>query len=249
MPDFLRTALEAGYAAMNLINESDTSELRITSKTSHRDIVTQFDLASEACIREILSRDFPEHSILGEEGGQVGDSPYRWILDPIDGTSNFARGVAHYSISIGLEKDGVGEVGVIMNPCLKEAYAAQRGKGAMKNDHPIKVSEAQELISSFVTMSFGSLPEDVKLASAAWTKVLAACRTLRRMGSTALELALLAEGKIDAFIGYSQSPWDVAAGMVLVHEAGGIAHFDKTKKICLAASSRTLFDEMRLMIS
>ncbi len=248
MSDFLRTALEAGHAAMRLLNESDTTELRIKSKTSHRDIVTQFDLASEACIREILSREFPEHSILGEEGGQVGESPYRWILDPIDGTSNFARGVPHYSISIGLEKDGMGEVGVIMNPSLKDAYSAQKGAGAFKNAKTIKVSESQELLTSFVTMSFGSLPEDVKLASSVWTKVLAGCQTLRRMGSTALELALLAEGKIDAFMGFSQSPWDVAAGLVLVKEAGGLAYFDEVKKICLATSSKPLFDELKSFI-
>ncbi|MCA9836912.1 MAG: inositol monophosphatase [Trueperaceae bacterium] len=248
MSDFLKIALEAGHAAMTLLNDSDTSELTIKSKTSHRDIVTQFDIASEAKIREILAKAFPEHSILGEEGGQVGNSPYRWILDPIDGTSNFARGIPHYSVSIGLEKEGEGEVGVIMNPSLKDAYSAQKGSGAFKNGQAIRVSEGSELLRAFVTMSFGSKPEDVKQASATWTKVLAGCQTLRRMGSTALELALLAEGKIDAFIGYSQSPWDVAAGMVLVREAGGVAFFDEPKKLCIAASNTFIFEELNTLI-
>lgn len=245
---YLKTALDAGQAAQKLIQASNYSELKIRSKTGPGDIVTQLDLASEACIREIILRDFPDHSILGEEGGLSGNSPYRWILDPIDGTSNFARGIPHFCVSIALEQAAQGELGVIVNPSLNETYYAVKHLGACKNTQPLRVSKCQKLIDAFVSMSFSSKPADLVTVKTLWDKLLEQAQTLRRMGSTALELAYLAEGKLDAFIGFGQSPWDLAAGIVLVEEAGGFALFDESKGLCLAAASKPLFDELQTLI-
>lgn len=245
---YLQTALEAAARATNIVWASASESLEIRTKSSPKDLVTQVDLASEAVIREVISHNHPEHSVLGEEGGLVGKSIYRWIIDPIDGTSNFARGLPHHAVSIGLECDGEGFLGVITQPTLGDVYRAELRAGSFKNGVSIAVSGCHALSEAYVTMSFSTEGGAVPQAKALWDVLLVRAHTLRRLGSTALELAWLAEGKVDVFIGFGQGAWDVAAGRVLVEEAGGSVTLLDDGSTCIAASSEALLGEIKTLL-
>jgi myo-inositol-1(or 4)-monophosphatase len=243
---YLATALEAAAAAQRVIREGAAGALEVRSKTNPRDLVTQVDTASERVIREIIARHHPDHAVLGEEGGDVtpGPSPYRWVVDPLDGTSNFVRGLPHVAVSIGLEHHGERILGVVAHPTTADLYHAVRGAGAFKNGEPLRVSGVIELSAAFVTMSFSADPTVIAQATPVWESLLKRAQTLRRLGSTALELALLAEGKIDVFVGFGQGAWDTAAGAVLVTEAGGQVALLDGGATCVAAASAALLDEV-----
>ena len=245
---YLKTALEAATRAVQIVKESSLADLEISTKSSPRDLVTQIDLQSERAIRETIRRRHPDHSILGEEGGHTGTGPYRWVVDPIDGTSNFARGVPHFAVSIGLERSGQGLLGVIANPTLGDTYGAVQGQGAFKNGQRLSVSACTDLGDAFVTMSFSADARVSDRAGWMWNALLSRCQTLRRMGSTALELALLAEGKTDAFVGFGQGAWDVAAGTVLVKEAGGEVGLFDGGATCIAAASGRLLEQLEALL-
>lgn len=252
-PDpYLKTALEAAARATQIVRESANVALEVSTKSSPRDLVTQIDLQSERAIREIISRHHPDHSVLGEEGGGTGgrtdNSPYRWVVDPVDGTSNFARGIPHFAVSIGLEHAGQGLLGVIANPTLGDTYQATRAQGAFKNGRRLVVSRCTNLADAFITMSFSADTRVSDRATPVWNALLTRCQTLRRMGSTALELALLAEGKIDAFVGFGQGAWDLAAGMVLVAEAGGEVRLFEDGATCIASSSGALLEQLEPLL-
>lgn len=244
----LETALEAAEHAVRVIRESAAGPLTLSTKSSPRDLVTQVDYASEAAIRGVISRRHPEHSVLGEEGGLAGTSPYRWVVDPVDGTSNFARGVPHFAVSIGLEHGGEGVLGVVANPVSGDLYAGVRGAGASKNGRRLFVSSCADLGEAFVTVSFSADARTVARAGPVWDALLLRCQTLRRLGSTALELALLAEGKIDAFVGFGQGAWDVAAGAVLVREAGGRVELFEGGATVVAAASAELLGQLEALL-
>lgn len=250
---YLKTALEAAARAVQIVKESSGVDLEISTKSSPRDLVTQIDLQSERAIRETIRHRHPDHSILGEEGGEeegglTGGSPYRWVVDPVDGTSNFARGILHFAVSIGLEHSGRGLLGVIANPTLGDTYGAVRGQGAFKNGRRLSVSACTDLGEAFVTMSFSADARVSDRAGLVWNALLSRCQTLRRMGSTALELALLAEGKTDAFVGFGQGAWDVAAGAVLVEEAGGQVRLLDGGATCIAAASAALLEQLEALL-
>lgn len=240
--DFLQTALEAAAKAVQIIRDGADGTLDIRSKGRPNNVVTQVDVSSERAIRETILAAYPGHSILGEEGGLVGSGPYRWVIDPLDGTANFARGLPHYCVSIGLEHEGEGLVGVVANPLTGDVYRAERGAGCLKNDRPASVSGCRTVADAYVSVSFGADE------GALWDALLRRSHTLRRLGATALELAWVAEGKLDAYIGFGQGAWDLAAGRVLVAEAGGAVKLFDDGKSCIAASSGALLEELeRLM--
>ncbi len=245
---YLKTALEAAARATQIVKESIEIDLEIITKSSPRDLVTQIDFQSEQAIRETIRCHHPDHSILGEEGGLTGNSPYRWIVDPIDGTSNFARGIPHFAVSIGLEHDSRGLLGVIANPTLGDTYQAVIGQDAFKNGRRLFVSSCTDLGDAFVTMSFSADSRVSDRAGLLWDALLTRCQTLRRLGSTALELALLAEGKIDAFVGFGQGAWDVAAGTVLVKEAGGEVKLFDGGATCIGAASGELLEQLEALL-
>ena len=147
--NYLSTALEAAAKAVQIVRDGAEGTLDIRSKGRPNNIVTQVDVASEKVIRETILAAFPDHSILGEEDGLVGDGPYRWIIDPIDGTANFARGLPHYCVSVGLEHDGKGLVGVVANPLTGDVYRAERGAGCLKNDRPVGVSGCRTVAKAY----------------------------------------------------------------------------------------------------
>jgi myo-inositol-1(or 4)-monophosphatase len=193
------------------------------------DLVTEMDLASENLIIHAIQTHFPSHAILAEESGATGHTQngYRWVIDPLDGTVNYAHGVPLFCVSIGLEKDGVPLLGVIHAPVLQETYWAQRGQGAFLNGTRLQVSGQTRLEHALLVTGFphelGRSPETLNTFGA----FVDASQAVRRLGSSAIDLAWVAAGRFDAFWEPRLMPWDVCAGIVLVEEAGGrVTNFD-----------------------
>lgn len=187
------------------------------------DIVTEVDLASERLIRERLLDRFPEHSFIGEEGGvsRTGSSEYRWIVDPIDGTTNFAHGFPFFCVSIGLEIHGDLAVGVVYDPNRDEMFSAQRGGGATMNGRAIRVTARNDLRQSLLATGFPYEREGFDRALRGFERMSLASLAVRRAGSAALDLCYVACGRLDGYWEFVVKPWDVAAGVLLVEEAGG----------------------------
>lgn len=189
------------------------------------DLVTQADLASQEAIRRVVLGAYPNHSLLGEEDdrgqAEVSRTEYRWIADPLDGTTNFVHGVPHYCVSLALERRGEPLVGAIYNPVSEECFTAATGQGAWLNGKPIRTSQVTDLSEALAVMG---LPPQVKPDSSdflVFLKAVFSCQSIRRSGSAALNLSYLAAGRYDVFWSYGTKIWDVAAGVLLVREAGG----------------------------
>ena len=246
----VKTALEAAALASTLVRESMGDDLEVTTKSNPRDFVTRIDVETEALIRKTIMRDFPEHSILGEEQGLTGTGPYCWVIDPVDGTSNFIRGLPHFAVSVGLTHKGERHLGVVANPNTGETYLALKGQGAVKNQGTaenagkLAVNLCTDLDQAFVTMSFSADVRVLSQAAPVWNALLTQCQGLRRWGSTALELSLLAEGKIDGFVGFGQGVWDYTAGALLVEEAGGSVRVLDDGTTVFAAASEALLEQL-----
>ena len=196
-----------------------------------RNLVTTADLASEKAIISIIKDCFPTHQILAEESSApvdrelLGHGPV-WVIDPIDGTTNYAHGHPQVGISIGWVFDGVAEVGVVFAPFQSELFSATRGAGAECNGKPISVTKTRELSNALVATGFPYERDGVERIGQRLTRVLAVCRDIRRCGAGSLDLCWVACGRLDAFYEQGLSPWDCAAGKVIVREAGGsISHF------------------------
>ncbi len=190
---------------------------------SPANLVTEADIASQKAIFEFLQSKFPDHGYLGEEDlfQSAGQSGYRWVIDPLDGTSNYVHRFPYYAVSIGLEKDGVVIAGAIFDPNRNEMFSAAIGEGATLNGQPIHVSENRQLSHA---MCMASLPVKVTRAHPAVKKffdILEVAQTVQRTGSAALNLCAVACGRVDAFWSESLKPWDMAAGILIVREAGG----------------------------
>lgn len=187
------------------------------------DLVTEADLAVQEAVRETLLRRFPRDAFLGEENPVATDAlaARRWIVDPIDGTTNFIHGFPAYCISIALESEGELVVGVILDPARKECFVGARGQGATCNGNALQVSANARLSESLVCMGLPAVPGQFPAAIATLTRFAASARSLRRLGSAALSMAYVAAGRADAFCSHVIQPWDIAAGVVLVREAGG----------------------------
>lgn len=203
-------------------------------KSSAQDIVTEVDKGAEQMIRRLILTHFPDHAILGEEGVPPGpeayekaleearDEEYLWIIDPIDGTTNYVHGNPYYSVSIALAHNGEIIVGVIYDPSRDELFIAEKGKGAYVHGNPTKVSKELKLSESLVSTGFPidpshNLPQNMAGLQALLPKV----RNVRCGGSAALQLAYVAAGRLSAYWEIGLSPWDVAAGVLLVQESGG----------------------------
>lgn len=187
------------------------------------DIVTDVDLASERLIREAISTYYPRHEILAEEGGlSESGSEYRWIVDPLDGTTNYAHGYPIFCVSIALECKGEVVLGVVYDPMRDELFTAERGGGAALNNRPIHVSKTAELMQGLLSTGF---PYDIKTSKLTnldhWANFAMNAQALRRDGAAALDLCYVACGRFDGFWELNLSPWDTAAGALIVTEAGG----------------------------
>ncbi|HEY0405344.1 MAG TPA: inositol monophosphatase family protein [Pyrinomonadaceae bacterium] len=194
------------------------------------DLVTEADLASESLIIERIKSHYPRHSILAEESGASaveGASEWKWIIDPLDGTTNYAHAYPCFCVSIGLEHNGAMTLGVIYDPLRDETFAAERGAGATLNDRRIRVSEVDDLNQAMLCTGFPYDVRDHGDFARHFSNFIKHAQAVRRDGSAALDLASVACGRFDGFWEEGLRPWDVAAGVLLIEEAGGrVSHYD-----------------------
>ncbi len=186
-------------------------------------LVTEMDKKAEELIIDRIRRRFPHHDVLGEESGSARrKSEYRWIIDPLDGTTNFTHGLPIFCVSIGLEYRGDVILGVIYDPNLGELFTVQKGKGAYLNKRPLRVSSTTTLIESLVVTGFPyEIRNNPDEAVRHFTNFLKEAQAVRRLGSAALDLCYVAAGRFDGYWEIALNPWDMVAGRLLVEEAGG----------------------------
>jgi myo-inositol-1(or 4)-monophosphatase len=204
----------------------------VEAKSRPDDLVTAADKGSEEIILKMLGRHFPDHGILAEESGKLGDqaSKYTWAIDPIDGTTNFAHNYPLFAVSIGLLIEGIPQVGVVYNPALDQLFRAARGLGATCNRVPIQVSQTQELSKSILVTGFAYDRRETKDNNyAEFCHLTHLTQGVRRSGSASVDLASVASGSLDGYWERGLSPWDVAAGIIILEEAGGkITAYDRS---------------------
>ena len=207
------------------------------------DLVTEADLAAQNAIVSIIKDAFPDHDLLGEENLSVShnESGYRWVIDPLDGTSNYVHRFPYFGVSIGIERDGQLLAGVIFDPNRDELFSAAAGRGAKLNDVPIRPSKAARLSDAFLVVSLPRRAGPDDDAVKRFLKAMPVAESVQRTGSAALNLAYVACGRIDAFWSSSLKPWDMAAGAILVAEAGG--------KVTSLAGGRFQLDQPEILAS
>jgi len=218
----LNFAISVAKDAGRLLRDRVGTRIDIDHKGSIN-LVTDVDLASEKLIRDAISTYYPRHEILAEEGGLAeSGSDYRWIVDPLDGTTNYAHGYPVFCVSIALQCRGEVVLGVVYDPMRDELFTAERGGGAVLNNRPIHVSKTAELMQGLVSTGF---PYDIKTSKLTnldhWSNFAMNAQALRRDGAAALDLCYVASGRFDGFWELNLSPWDTAAGALVVTEAGG----------------------------
>ena len=214
----------ARKAGRSLVRDFGEVEKLQVSRKGPADFVSSADRKAEEIVRDELEKARPGYSFLGEEGGEShgADPQHRWIVDPLDGTTNFLHGIPLFSVSIALERQGRLQAGIVLNPITDELYSAERGAGAFLNDRRIRVSARSNFAEAVVgtgipMMGHGDHGQYLKDLA----KVMASSAGVRRCGSAAIDLAWVAAGRFDAFWERNLSPWDFAAGTLLVREAGG----------------------------
>ena len=246
-----RLAREAG----RIQREHYEGEFEIHTKSAVIDLVTDVDRACERLIVEAIQTERPGDAILAEEGGgtDASDAEWRWVIDPLDGTTNYAHGYPRFCVSIGIEHRGVAAVGVVYDPLLDELFSAVRGRGATLNDRPLQVSSEARLDHAMLSTGFAydvhRSADDNLNHFAAFAKTVQA---IRRDGSAALNLCYVAAGRFDGFWELKLHPWDVAAGLLIVEEAGGRTSDFSGRQSCTsgreAVASNTHLHEAMLEI-
>lgn len=223
MDEFLELAIDAATSAGTLLREG----LNRVGWVEHKgeiNLVTEMDVKSEQLIKEKIHKAYPDHQILAEESDAPEKSAaFRWIIDPLDGTTNFAHGFPVFCVSVALEIEGVVELGAVYDPTRDELFTGRRGGGAAMNGNRISVSQAADLSDALLATGF---PYDVRTSNANnldhWNAMLLRAQAVRRAGSAALDLCYTAMGRFDGFWELKLFPWDVAAGALFVEEAGGM---------------------------
>ena len=214
-----RAARSAGNIILRYMNRIDG--LNIVEK-QQLDFVSEVDKLAEAEIIKELRRAYPDHSILAEESGATGKGPLQWVIDPLDGTHNYLRGIPHFSVSIALLEKGVPIHAVVFDPLRDELYTASKGDGAYINDRRMRVSKRENLGGAMIATGFPFRQREHLTAQMDITRaLLGQAEDIRRSGSAALDLAYVAAGRYDGYFEIGLKPWDLAAGVLLVHEAGG----------------------------
>lgn len=220
----LPVAIEAAKQAGRFLKQNLGKVRDIQQKAGQeRNLVTEIDKRSEELIIEIIKRHYPSHDILAEESGHAQTkSEYRWIIDPLDGTTNYTHALPIFCVTIGVEREGEIICGVIYDPNLDELFTAERGKGAFLNSKRLRVSQTTTLARSLLVTGFPyNIGENPNHAIERFVNFLMTAQAVRRMGSAAIDLAYVAAGRYDGFWEVALNPWDMAAGALIVQEAGG----------------------------
>jgi len=223
----LNIAIKAARRAGHIINRAsnDLDLLKVTAKQPN-DFVTEVDKAAEAAIIQTLQEAYPNYGILAEESGETagkGDGEYQWISDPLDGTTNFIHGMPQYAVSIALAKGGVVEQAVVFDPNRNELFTASKGGGAFLNERRIRVSRRTRLGESLIGTGFPyRMFDKIDLYLSIFKELAEKTAGQRRPGAASLDLAYVACGRYDGFWEFGLSPWDMAAGALLISEAGGL---------------------------
>jgi len=221
----LEIAIEAAKETGKFLKKNLGKVREIQPKAGQeRNLVTEIDRRSEEIVIEKIRRHYPNHNILAEESGSrtVGTSEYKWIIDPLDGTTNFTHGLPVFCVSIGLELRGELLLGVIYDPNLDELFVGEKGKGSSMNGKRIRVSQSSPLMKTLLVTGFPyDIVENPANAIGHFVNFLMNAQAVRRMGSAAIDLAYVAAGRYDGFWEVALNPWDMAAGALIVQEAGG----------------------------
>ncbi|MES2103688.1 MAG: inositol monophosphatase family protein [Pseudomonadota bacterium] len=228
MHPMLNTAIKAARRGATIINRAsfDLDRVKVSEKQSN-DFVTEVDQAAEAAIIEVLTTAYPDHAILAEESGASAnlhdDNENVWIIDPLDGTTNFIHGFPQYCVSIALQQRGIITQSVVYDPTRNEMFTASKGAGAFLNDKRIRVTKIDRIADALIGTGFPSRDLSGLDEYMAMFKIMTSkCQGLRRPGAAALDLAYVAMGRLDGFFEKGLAPWDIAAGSLLITEAGGI---------------------------
>jgi myo-inositol-1(or 4)-monophosphatase len=220
-PIILETAIQAARAAGQILVERWKGQREIHAK-GLRDIVTDADLAAEEMIIQTIRARFPDHALLTEEAGESSrDVPYVWVVDPLDGTTNYSRRFPVFSVSISLVYQEQLTVGVVYDPLSDSLFAAQRGRGATLNGVPLRVSRVERMIDALVGLDWARAHDQRQEIMTRLDRIAPACCAVRSTGSAALGLCYVAAGWLDAYFHAALQPWDLAAGLLLIREAGG----------------------------
>ncbi|UJF18973.1 inositol-1-monophosphatase [Vibrio sp. SS-MA-C1-2] len=218
----VRAARKAGNYIAKSFENLDSVE---ASPKGVNDFYTNVDQQAEEIIIEVIRTSYPDHSIVAEESGthEGKDKDYQWIIDPLDGTTNFIRGLPHFSVSIALRIKGRTEVAIVYDPIRNELFSAQRGAGAKLNNQRIRVTKAKDLDGTILATAF---PHKAKQHSESYMKIMTElftdCSDFRRTGSAALDLCYVASGRVDGYFELALKPWDIAAGELIAREAGAL---------------------------
>jgi len=228
------TAIQAALKAGEILKKGYNSHFEIRKKEGKHNLVTEYDLLSETTIISFIKERFPDHSILCEEGGQVQkDNEIEWIIDPLDGTVNFAHSIPMFAVSIAVRKGNDFISAVTYHPLLSELFVAEKAKGAYLNGNKIKVTNTKKLDDAILATGFPyDLINNPNNCIERFMSILKLGLPIRRIGSACLDLAYIAAGRLDVFWEVNLGPWDCAAGKLLIEEAGGrVTHFDDSEVI------------------
>jgi myo-inositol-1(or 4)-monophosphatase len=250
------TLIEATKAGAAEIVRFFNSEFKISNKEGVNNLVTEADHAAEKAIISVIKAAYPDHQVLAEEGGQLAEgSPWKWIIDPIDGTVNFAHGIPLNCVSIGIEHGGEIVMAAVYNPHINEFYFAEKGKGATLNDKPIRVSGQTQTVNACLVTGFPytyiNMPNG---PLEIFERFIRKGVPVRRLGSAAIDLCWVAAGRFDGFYEHKLEPWDSAAGYLIVEEAGGKVTDHEGNKFSVyqhrvLATNGNIHDEMVAIIN
>lgn len=219
----VQAARDAGRIILRYMNRLEG--ITVAEKQRH-DFVSEVDRAAEDAILRVIRRAHPDHAVLAEESGHAGgnrEHPVEWVVDPLDGTTNFLRGFPHFAVSIGIREKGRPTHGIVYDPSREELFVASQGRGALLNDRRIRVNERKGVKDALLATGFPFRQRDrLEYYMAMFQDLFREAADVRRAGSAALDLAYVAAGRVDGFWEFGLKPWDMAAGAVLIREAGGV---------------------------
>lgn len=250
MDEFLKVAIDAATQAGRILVDH-LGKVSVKEKNP-RDLVTEADLASQVKIEKIIRNRFPDHQFVGEEGQTERFTPgkgFAWIVDPLDGTTNFVHQLRSFSVSIALIHNGEPIVGVVHDPLLNECFYAVKNKGAFLNGQAINVSTCQTLHDAMVVTGFSTSVTKNSIEAKRFMEMLGQAQTIRRLGSAALNLCFLGCGRVDAYWASGLNAWDIAAGLVILKESGGFlraieGEFDLFEPNFIASATQELGEEI-----